>query len=372
MLNPFDEYPIHPSAEPIAHLASGDPNHYDRYWFNGHQREGRFYFAAAMGHYPVRGVIDAAFSVVVDGVEHSIFASGLMPTDRATVVGPVRIEVVEPMRIIHLTVEPNEHGIACDLTFRSATVAIEEPRQRRRGPDGVLLMDHTRMTQWGTWGGTITVDGIDTLVESSQVSGTRDRSWGIRPVGEQLPNQRSPQEIQAFWLWAPLHFDDRFTHLALHEHADGSRWLETALILEPIGAGTPPWTTTGVRRCSNIEYELEWHPGRREIQRARMRFEDPIEGDVDIKLEKLFTFRMRGIGYLHPYWGHGTLHGPLEIGRESIKLTDFDPLDFTSLHVQNIVTAAMGDRTGIGVLEQMHLGPHLPTGLTGFLDGHGS
>jgi hypothetical protein len=54
MLSPFDDYPIHPSADPIAHPATGDPNHYDRYWFNGHQKDGRFYFGAAMGHYPVR------------------------------------------------------------------------------------------------------------------------------------------------------------------------------------------------------------------------------------------------------------------------------------------------------------------------------
>ena len=49
MLSPFDDYPIHPSADPIAHPATGDPNHYDRYWFNGHQKDGEFYFGAAMG-----------------------------------------------------------------------------------------------------------------------------------------------------------------------------------------------------------------------------------------------------------------------------------------------------------------------------------
>ena len=76
MLTPFDDYPIHQTPAPIAQPVSADPNHYDRYWFNGHQKDGAFYFGAAMGHYPVRGVVDAAFSVVVDGIEHSIFSSG--------------------------------------------------------------------------------------------------------------------------------------------------------------------------------------------------------------------------------------------------------------------------------------------------------
>ena len=40
MLTPFDDYPIHSSADPVGVPASGDPNHYDRYWFNGHQRDG--------------------------------------------------------------------------------------------------------------------------------------------------------------------------------------------------------------------------------------------------------------------------------------------------------------------------------------------
>jgi len=98
VLTPFDDYPIHPSADPIAHPATGDPNHYDRYWFNGQDKGGAFFLAGAMGHYPVRGVVDAAFSVVYEGVEHSLFASGRMPFDRKTEVGPIRIDVVEPMR----------------------------------------------------------------------------------------------------------------------------------------------------------------------------------------------------------------------------------------------------------------------------------
>jgi hypothetical protein len=261
VLSPFDDFPIHPSADPIAHPATGDINHYDRYWFNGHQRDGAFYFGAAMGHYPVRGVIDAAFSIVRDGVEHSIFASGAMPTDRSTTIGPIRIDVVDAMRTIRYVVEPNEHGIACELLFRATTVAVEEPRQQRRTPEGILLTDHTRLTQWGTWEGTVTVDGDELQIDPVEVSGTRDRSWGVRPIGEQVQVIRQPMPFQVFWLWAPLHFGDRFTHLAVHEHEDGRRWLETALVIDPIPDGAPAWSTAGVRECHDIRYELEWEPG---------------------------------------------------------------------------------------------------------------
>jgi hypothetical protein len=370
VLTPFDDFPIHPSADPIAHPATGDPNHYDRYWFNGHQKDGDFYFGAAMGHYPVRGVVDAAFSLVVDGVEHSVFASGVMPRDRATTVGPFRIEVVEPLRTIRYVVEPNEHGFSADLTFCATTVAIEEPRQRRVAADGVQVMDHTRLTQWGTWEGTIAIDGREHRIDPNDVPGTRDRSWGVRPVGQQVATNRPPNPPRAFWLWAPLHFDDRFTHLALHEHADGSRWLETALVLDPLpGPDAPTVGQEGVRECSDIRYELRYAPGTREAEHAVLTFTDPAEGEVRIELERVFTFRMRGIGYMHPYWAHGSNHGELETGREDVRLEEFDGTKLDSMHIQNLMRVRMGERTGIGVLEQVCMGPHEPTGLTGFLDG---
>lgn len=37
---------------------------------------------------------------------------------------------------------------------------------------------------------------------------------------------------------------------------------------------------------------------------------------------------------------------------------DFDPIEFSSIQLQNLVIAKMGDRRGVGVLEQIALGPH--------------
>ncbi len=372
MLTPFDDYPIHPSADPIGHTASGDPNHYDRYFFNGHDRDGRFYIGAAMGHYPNRGVIDGAFCLAVDGMQHSLFASGRMPLDRSTSIGPMRIEVLEPMQRIRLVVEPNEHDIEADLVFDARTVAVEEPRQHKVLPDGRLFTDHTRMTQWGAWEGVVRVDDEETVVERQRVPGTKDRSWGVRPVGESTPNNftSSLPILQAFWLWAPLHFEDGCTHLALHEHTDGSRWLETALMVEPRPAGTEPWEQAGLIECRDIGYEIEWQPGRREIDHASLSFLHPEEGEKTIDLRRHFTFHMRGLGYLHPEWGHGRAHGELEVARESISVTELDQTEPANLHVQTVVEARMGERTGIGVLEQLAIGPHEPTGLTGLLDGY--
>ena len=96
VLSSFDDFPIHQTSQPIAHTASADLNHYDRYFFNGYTRDTRLYFAAAMGLYPNRHVADAAFSVVVDGGtvdarQISVHASRRAPADRADAnqVGPI-------------------------------------------------------------------------------------------------------------------------------------------------------------------------------------------------------------------------------------------------------------------------------------------
>lgn len=70
MLNRLDDYPIHQTPEPIAHVATTDRNAYDRSWFNGFSIDGEWYFGIAMGLYPHRGVLDCALSVVRKGGPH--------------------------------------------------------------------------------------------------------------------------------------------------------------------------------------------------------------------------------------------------------------------------------------------------------------
>ena len=76
MITPWDDYPVHQTAMPVATPVSGDPNHYDRYFFNGFDPDGEFYFGVALGIYPNRGVIDGAFSVVRDGIQIMLMSTG--------------------------------------------------------------------------------------------------------------------------------------------------------------------------------------------------------------------------------------------------------------------------------------------------------
>jgi len=64
------------------------------------------------------------------------------------------------------------------------------------------MMDYTRLTQWGTWEGTVTLPtGVTLAVDPARTYATRDRSWGVRGVGQQAPTNFEPAPMQVFWLW---------------------------------------------------------------------------------------------------------------------------------------------------------------------------
>ena len=125
MLTPFDDYPVHQTPLPLAHAGGGHPDFYDRFWFNGYTED--YYFAVALGIYPNRGIIDAAFAVVHDGWQRSVFASGRMPLDPTqTRVGPIRVDISQPLRVNRVRVDSADLGITADLEFRDKDDAIWE------------------------------------------------------------------------------------------------------------------------------------------------------------------------------------------------------------------------------------------------------
>jgi hypothetical protein len=362
MLTSFDDYPVHQTAEPVAHPATGDRNFYDRYFFNGYARTGDLFFAAALGVYPNRRVMDAAFSVVRAGRQHVVRASRLAPADRReTRVGPILVEVLEPLRALHLRVSDNAFGLSADLAFYARTGAIEEPRFTYR-PEGRLLMDVTRLTQFGFWEGYIRLGDEELAIFPDRTPGSRDRSWGVRPVGE--PEGGAPgMPPQFFWLWAPIHFDERCTHFAVNEDAEGLRWHASGSIA-PAGR----LDERAAEAMATVDHRVRWTPGTRRASAAEITLTPHGRTPVAIALEPLLTFQMRGLGYLDPEWGHGQWKGAEVIDGVTWTLADLDPMDPRHLHVQQLCRARIGAEEGLGVLEQLVIGPHAPSGFTSILD----
>ena len=357
MITRADDYPVHQTAEPIAVAGGGHRNFSDRYFFNGYTRDGAIFLAGAMGQYPNRGVVDAAFNVVHRGRQYVVRASRRLGDERTdTRVGPISVEVVEPLRTLRLVVEPNQWGLSADLTFTGRADVIEEPRFHR-AHEGRVYMDSTRLTQHITISGQITVDGETIRLTPDRTWGSRDRSWGIRPVGEREPD--APGPTQFFWLWSPVNFEDLCTHFDVNEDADGTRWHQAGMIA-PVGGATAP--------ASAVDWSIEYQPGTRYARRATITL-TPAGGEpLQIALRPLYNFSMVGLGYNHPVWGHGMRVGDAVADGESFALADVDPAVPLNLHIQAVCEATCGARTGIGVLEQLIIGPHARSGFRELFD----
>jgi hypothetical protein len=341
MLHLLDDHPIHQTAEPLLHPGTGDRNHYDRFFFNGYTRDGSLFFAIAFGTYPNRGIRDAAFSVVRSGRQHALHASREAGAREPLVVGPIAIDIEDPMRTLCVRVVPSDAGLAAELRFRARTTAVEEPRFVRR-EQGRLLMDVTRFTQFGSWEGWITIDG-ERIELPDGVLGCRDRSWGVRPLGERAPGP-APTAPQFFWLWAPLQFDDYCTHFAVNEDALGRRWHQNGVVIPLLAPGGDPVDASGVEAMETVRHRIAWQPGTRRAARAELALQAPIGTIREIVLEPILTFQMLGLGYLHPEWSHGVWKGREASASASWQLADCAPLDPQHLHVQQLCRARLGAR----------------------------
>ena len=375
VITAFDDYPIHQTSQPITVPASGDPNHYDRYFFNGYTADGSLYFGLGMGLYPNRSVHDASFSVVRGGQQISVHASGRAPMDRsqANVVGPIEVRIVEPLRVHRVLVDAPDQGLRADLTFTARTAVLQEPPFHMRA--GVkVLFDYTRLTQMGRWQGWVEVDGERIEVDPADVLGSRDRSWGIRPCGERVTVPPPAAPPQFYWLWAPLNFPDFATHFDVNEYADGARWHEYGVHL-PALDDSSSGSSTEPEVARSVDYDIAWGPGTRHATAFTLRLTSGDGGVSTIVLEPMLNFQMFGIGYGHPEWSHGLWKGEAAVGGTRFAVPVDNPSAPHHIHIQALCravhTAPDGtESVGCGILEQLVLGAHAPTGLHGVVDGY--
>jgi hypothetical protein len=114
---------------------------------------------------------------------------------------------------------------------------------------------------------------------------------------------------------------------------------------------------------------VTYHKGTRLAQSAELDLV-PLEGDIrTIRMEPILKFQMKGLGYGHPEWGQGMWKGEEVVGGESFDPRQLDMLARENIHVQQVVRTTDGTRTGVGVLEQVCIGPYRPSGFESFLDG---
>ncbi|HLN17268.1 MAG TPA: hypothetical protein VK277_11035 [Acidimicrobiales bacterium] len=358
----FDDYPVHQAAEFIAHPATSDRNFYDRYYFNLHPCSDAWSAIFGFGTYPNLGVVDAFVDVRKGGRQHIVRASQPLVDRRDTSVGPIKVEVLEPLRRLRVTVEPTEHPVAMDVTWTGHTPAHAEPRQILRSK-GKVIFDTQRLAQTGRWEGTLTVDGETIDVDPSTCWGVRDRSWGVRPVGEPESDgiRQGEMVLSGMWNYFPMMFEDHAIFYICHERDDGSRLLVQ---------GERVWVDPErpVDQLGRSEHEHRLEPGTRVLTGSTISFPD---SDVVIECTPLLAnFISIGTGYgIDADWRHGMYHGPEPLTQGLV--LEVDEVKGIAQYgiVDQVARYAYGDHVGYGLCEHGFFGPYRRCGLTDGLMG---
>ena len=372
MLSSFDDFYIHQTSRPIATPATSDRNAYDRSFFNGYTDTGDLYFGISSARYPNLEIQDCALTIVYGGKQHAFYASRRAPTDpRDMSTGPFHIEILEPMMTLRVVVEDNDTGIGADLHWIPRTAHFPEDHQSLTPQQIGRWMIATRMNQFGFWSGEIRLPDETITVNPEQTYGTKDRSWGVRPVGDPAPSG-APRQRKGFkFFWAPIHWSDHVTHMGIFEGDRGEVWHWDGFQLPAYTDATliPGIEDPDIRRFKSVAHDFAWKSGTRNVSGGTLTMEQHEGDPIVVELEPILSVRMKGMGYGHPTWGHGFWKGELAIAGESWNLDDIEPLRPENVHIQEVIRVQSGDSVGVGVLEQLVVGPYPRYGFKELLDG---
>ena len=358
----FDEFPVHQTADVVRHVATSDRNFYDRYYFNCGPRDGRLFLIFGMGQYPNLGVQDM-FAVARCGQRHTVVRASRPLGDRADLtVGPFSIDVVEPLRRLRCRLEATDHPLSFDLEWTGSGPAFEEARHQWRS-HGRVMIDTSRFAQTGRWSGRVVVGDDAFDVDPAEWFGTRDRSWGVRPIGEPEPagiQGLGLVEGGFLWNYAVAQFDDHTVLAICQERSDGSRDLSSAVRV---------WHDES-RPIEDLGQPLHDHvltPGTRVVERSTFTFS---ESDVALAVEPACdVFLQVGTGYgLDPDWRHGMYQGPDVVVQGVDVDMAAEPDRFWGL-VDSASRFSYDGRTGFGLHEYGLWGPFPRYGLRDLLDG---
>jgi hypothetical protein len=300
-------------------------------------------------------VRDAFVDVRIGDEQHIVRSSAPLVDRMDTSVGPLRVEVIKPLQTLRFIVEPTEHSVAMDVTWQGLGPVVEEPRQYLRS-QGRVVFDTQRLAQLGSWEGTLSVGGREIAVTPDRCGGSRDRSWGVRPVGEPESDgiRKGVNAMAGMWNYFPMQFDDHAIYYICQERNDGHRELVQ---------GERVWNDGRIEELGEPEHEHAFHSGTRLLAGSTIRF--PKAG-IEIRCTPLLThFLSVGTGYgMDADWRHGMYQGPDTVTHGLVlKVDDIKGLAQYGV-VDQVGKFEYDGNTGYGLYEHGFFGPFERYGMT--------
>lgn len=256
MLTPQDDLLGHQLPTTFDHVGTSDPAWMERYWYNGFTApDGELMFEIGLGLHSNHNVMDGYVAVSDGSVQRNLRVSRhARPASLTPAIGPLRIEVVEGMRVHRLVTLPNESGIEMDIRFVASMDTYEEEHHFRRRR-GKVTEDMERYHQCGRFEGWIALDGKRHELRQDTCWGMRDHSWGIRA---ELRTDETRPPVTSYppmlFLWGAMQFAEYGVHLYLNELSPERQLYSSGAVVYPTGSAN---RNGAVLR---IAHSIEWKP----------------------------------------------------------------------------------------------------------------
>lgn len=210
-LVPADELFHHQITDTFATVAQSDRSWTEKVCAMAAPADGSWQLAFGMGKYPNRNVLDAYAGISRGREQWTVRASRrLVPDVDRLEVGPIRYEVLEPLRSVRFSLAPNDVlPIRFEWTFTGALPsALELPEQHRSRDGSRVDAQIVRYHQIGTATGWGQIDDARMELDEADSVSTRDHSWGVRymvgaPVAD-VEGAPIPDGVATTILWSPL------------------------------------------------------------------------------------------------------------------------------------------------------------------------
>lgn len=177
MLTVLDESAWHQIPSTFDHVGTSDPRFFDRLWFAACDPVTGRTLQFTLGVYQNMNVVDGGFVAINDGIQYNVRTSRQLRPRYEMDCGPLRIDVIEPMQRLHLSIQPHHGHLHGELDW-IAELPAQEERPHFNRVNGRIVEDYLRYDQTGSVNGWLDIEGQHHNIDFWWAC--RDHSWGVR------------------------------------------------------------------------------------------------------------------------------------------------------------------------------------------------